>query len=402
MKKKIIIIVLIIMALIPLFYFGYKKYQDYKEEQRIKNAKIVVNLKEDLKFTYDTKLKISDLIEYINGDIIHDTYLDTASLGKKTVNFKYVNEENITIPYSITYEVVDDVAPIIWLNDTYSVKVGTKGELKDLIMSGDYLDDNPTREVIGEYNLNRVGSYSLTYRITDKSGNVTTKDFTLKVNKDSSSYNPKRKNYADIKKQYAGENTYFGLDVSKWQGRINYEKVASAGVDFVMIKLGGTNGIGGDYYVDPKFKENIEGFLEQGIQVGVYFYSYANSIDKAKQDAEWVINQIKDYQVTLPIAFDWENWGSFNKFGIGFKTLSLCADSFIKTLEKSGYHGVLYSSKNYLEKIWNTLDHDVWLAHYTDKTDYEGKYMMWQLTSGGVIPGITDNTVDVDILYRNN
>ena len=402
MKKKIIIIVLIIFALIPLFYFGYKKYQEYREEQRIKNAKIVVNLKEDLKFTYDTKLKISDLIEYINGDIVHDTYLDTASLGKKTVNFKYVNEENITIPYSITYEVVDDVAPIIWLNDTYSVKVGTKGELKDLIMSGDYLDDNPTREVIGEYNLNRVGSYSLTYRITDKSGNVTTKDFTLKVNKDSSSYNPKRKNYADIKKQYAGENTYFGLDVSKWQGRINYEKVASAGVDFVMIKLGGTSGIGGEYYVDPKFKENIEGFLEQGIQVGVYFYSYANSIDKAKQDAEWVINQIKDYQVTLPIAFDWENWGSFNKFGIGFKTLSLCADSFIKTLEKSGYHGVLYSSKNYLEKIWNTMDHDVWLAHYTDKTDYEGKYMMWQLTSGGVIPGITDNTVDVDILYRNN
>ena len=402
MKKKIIIIILIIIALIPLFYFGYKKYQEYKEEQRIKNAKIVVNLKEDLKFTYDTKLKISDLIEYINGDIIHDSYLDTASLGKKTVNFKYVNEENITVPYSITYEVVDDVAPIIWLNDTYSVKVGTKGELKDMIMSGDYLDDNPTREIIGEYNINKIGSYSLTYRITDKSGNVTTKDFTLKVNNDSSSYNPKKKNYADIKKQYAGDNTYFGLDVSKWQGRINYEKVASAGVDFVMIKLGGTSGIGGDYYVDPKFKENIEGFLEQGIQVGVYFYSYANSIEKAKQDAEWVINQIKDYQVTLPIAFDWENWSSFNKFGIGFKTLSLCADSFIKTVEKNGYHGVLYSSKNYLEKIWDTMDHDVWLAHYTDKTDYEGEYIMWQLTSGGVIPGITDNTVDVDILYRNN
>ena len=402
MKKKILIIVLIIIVLIPLFYFGYKKYQEYKEQERIRNAKIVVNLKENLKITYDTKLKISDLIESINGDIIHDTYLDTASLGKRSVNFKYINEENITVPYSISYEVIDDVPPIIWLNDTYSVNVGTKGELKNMIMSGDYLDNNPTREIIGEYDLNKIGNYELTYRITDKSGNVTSKDFTLIVKKGSSSYNPKKINYADIKKEYAGENTYFGLDVSKWQGRINYEKVSSAGVDFVMIKVGGTNGIDGDYYVDPKFKENIEGFLEQKIPVGVYFYSYANSIEKAKADALWVMEQIKDYDVTLPIAFDWENWSSFNKFGISFKTLSDCADTFIKTLEKHGYKGVLYSSKNYLEKIWNTNGHDVWLAHYTDKTDYSGEYIMWQMTSGGVIPGITENTVDVDILYRNN
>ena len=402
MKKKLIIVVLIVLILIPLFYFGYKKYQDYKEEQRIKNAKIVVNLKDNLKVTYDSKLKISDLIEEINGEIIQDNYLDTAALGKKTVNFKYVNEENITIPYSYTYEVVDDVPPIIWLNDTYKVKVGTKGELKNLIMSGDYLDDNPTREVIGEYNMNKIGSYSLTYRITDKSGNVTEKEFTLKVHNESSSYNPKKINYSDIKKQYKGDNTYFGLDVSKWQGRINYEKVASAGVDFVMIKLGGTNGIDGDYYIDPKFKENIEGFLEQGIPVGVYFYSYARTIEQAKNEANFVLEQIKDYKVTLPIAFDWENWSSFNKFGISFKTLSACANEFIKTIEKGGYKGVLYSSKNYLEKIWNTNGNAVWLAHYTDQTDYEGEYIMWQLTSGGVIPGITDNTVDVDILYRNN
>ena len=402
MKKKLIIIILIVLALIPLFYFGYKKYQDYKEEQRIKNAKVVVVLKDNLKVTYDTKLKISDLIEEINGEIIHDNYLDTAALGKKTVNFKYINEENITIPYSYSYEVVDDVEPIIWLNDTYKVKVGTKGELKNLIMSGDYLDDNPTREVIGEYDMNKIGNYHLTYRITDKSGNKTEKEFTLIVHNESSSYNPKKRNYADIKKEYAGDNTYFGLDVSKWQGRINYEKVASAGVDFVMIKLGGTNGIDGDYYIDPKFKENIEGFLEQGIQVGVYFYSYARTIEQARKEAEFVLNEIKDYKVTLPIAFDWENWSSFNKFGISFKTLSDCANEFIKTVEKSGYSGVLYSSKNYLEKIWNTNGNNVWLAHYTDKTDYSGDYMMWQLTSGGVIPGITENTVDVDILYKNN
>ena len=400
MKKKLIIIILIVLALIPLFYFGYKKYQDYKEEQRIKNAKIIVHLKENLKVTYDTKLKISDLIENINGDILHDSYLDTAALGKKTVNFKYLNEEGITIPYSFTYEVIDDIEPLIWLNDTYSVNVGTKGELKNMIMSGDYIDDNPTREIIGEYDMNTIGEYSLTYRITDKSGNVTTKDFTLIVKKGSSSYNPTKKNYSDIKKEYQSDNTYIGLDVSKWQGTINYEKVASNGVDFVMIKVGGSNSNG--YYLDPKFKENIEGFLEQGIPVGVYFYSNANSIKEAEKEALWTLDQIKDYDITLPIAFDWENWSNFNKYGMSFKTLSNCADTFIKTVEKKGYKGVIYSSKNYLLKIWNTMGNDVWLAHYTDHTDYDGEFIMWQLTSGGVIPGITENTVDVNILYRNN
>ena len=229
---------------------------------------------------------------------------------------------------------------------------------------------------------------------------VTTKDFTLIVKKGSSSYNPTKKNYSDIKKEYQSDNTYIGLDVSKWQGTINYEKVASNGVDFVMIKVGGSNSNG--YYLDPKFKENIEGFLEQGIPVGVYFYSNANSIKEAEKEALWTLDQIKDYDITLPIAFDWENWSNFNKYGMSFKTLSNCADTFIKIVEKKGYKGVIYSSKNYLLKIWNTMGNDVWLAHYTDHTDYDGEFIMWQLTSGGVIPGITENTVDVNILYRNN
>lgn len=399
MKRRIIIISLIIIALIPIFFFCYKKYQDYKEEMRIKNAKIVVQLKNNLKIRYGEKVTVNDLIDNINGEVIGDYYLDTREIGKKKIEFKYINEEEITIPYTIEYEVVDDVPPIIWLNDTYSIKVGSKGNLEELIMSGDYYDDNPKREIIGNYDLNIIGNYKLTYRIVDKSGNETKKDFTLKVHNNPSSYNVNKKSFFDLKRKYKTDKTLIGLDVSKWQGKIDYNKVASSGIDFVMIKLGGTNGIGGEYYVDPKFKDNIEGFLEQGIPVGVYFYSYAKSIEDAKREAGFVLSQIKDYDITFPIAFDWENWSSFNKFNISFKTLSETANAFIKTLENDGYIGVLYSSKNYLEKIWNTMDNDVWLAHYTDKTDYKGDYVMWQLTSGGVIPGITENTVDVDIMY---
>ena len=401
MKKKIIIISLIIIFLIPIFFFCYKKYQNYKEEMRIKNAKIVVELKKDIKIRYGDQVTLNDLIEKINGEIIGDYYIDTEEIGKKKIEFKYINEEEITIPYTIEYEVVDDVLPIIWLNDTYSIKVGTRGDLATLIMSGDYYDDNPKREIIGDYDLNKIGNYKLTYRIVDSSGNEATKDFLLKVHNNPSSYKVNKKNYFDLKKKYKNDDTLIGLDVSKWQGNIDYSKVANSGIDFVMIKLGGTNGIGGEYYVDPKFKDNIEGFQEQGIPVGVYFYSYAKSIEDAKREAGFVLSQIKDYNITFPVAFDWENWSSFNKFNISFKTLSETANSFIETVEKEGYIGILYSSKNYLEKIWNTMDNPVWLAHYTDKTDYQGEYIMWQLTSGGVIPGITENTVDVDIMFRN-
>jgi GH25 family lysozyme M1 (1,4-beta-N-acetylmuramidase) len=399
MKKRIIIFILIIIVLIPIFFFGYKMYQNYQEEMKIKNAKIVVDLKGNLKIRYDEEVKISDLIENINGKIIDDKVLDTKDLGKKTIEFKYINEEEITIPYTIEYEVVDNVPPIIWLNDTYSLKVGTKGDLETMIMSGDYYDDNPKREIIGEYDLNKIGNYKLTYRIVDKSGNETKKDFTLKVHNNPSNYKVNKKNFFDLKKKYKDDKTLIGLDVSKWQGNIDYSKVANSGIDFVMIKLGGTSGIGGEYYVDPKFKDNIEGFQEQGIEVGVYFYSYAKSIEEAKREAGFVLSQIKDYNISFPIAFDWENWSSFNKFNISFKTLSETANAFIETVEESGYIGLLYSSKNYLEKIWDTMDNPIWLAHYTDKTDYKGDYVMWQLTSGGVIPGITENTVDVDIMY---
>ena len=134
--------------------------------------------------------------------------------------------------------------------------------------------------------------------------------------------------------------------------------------------------------------------------MGLYFYSYANSIKNAKEDALWVIDQIKDYKIDLPIAFDWENWSKFNSFHVSFNTLTKSAGEFIKTLKDHGYDGMLYSSKTYLENIWLENDFNTWLAHYTKKTDYDGRFKCWQRTSLAKIPGITVNTVDFDICYN--
>ena len=154
----------------------------------------------------------------------------------------------------------------------------------------------------------------------------------------------------------------------------------------------------GENVIDPYFIANIEGAKRVGLPVGIYYYSYAKNIKQAKEQAEWVKEQIKQYEIELPIAFDWESWNSFNKAGMSFYTINKAANVFLDTLVENGYKGLLYSSKNYLEKIWYPTEHDTWLAHYTSQTNYQGKYSIWQMCDTGRIDGINTN-VDVDIMY---
>ncbi len=403
MKKTIkILLILIIIGILGYGgYYGYNKYMEYLEEERIKNAIVKIDYINPLEVEYNKEIKLSDLITSINGKLIDDFKIDTSKVGTKEINFKYINEEDIKVPIKFNLNVVDKTPPTLWLTNVYSVTVGNTKKLEELIMCGDDYDDNPTCTIIGLYDMNKVGSYKLTMEAVDFSGNKTSKDFTLKVVKPSNSSSKVNTiSFSSLYNQYKSYNTTIGIDVSKWQGDIDYKLVKDAGVEFVFIKLGGQNGIDGEYYLDPKFERNIKGFQEVGIPVGLYFYSYANSIDKAKSDALWVIDQIKDYQIDLPIAFDWENWSKFNSFHVSFNTLTKSAGMFIDTLKKHGYEGMLYSSKNYLEQIWLKNDYPTWLAHYTNRTDYQGEFKCWQRTSSAKIPGITVNTVDFDICYK--
>ena len=404
MKKglKYILILLTILVIGFLAYLGITKYLEYREEMRIKNAIIKVELIDPLEVEFNTDIKLSDLITSINGDLIDDFKINTKVVGKREIKFKYINEENIKVPYSFYVNVVDSVPPVIWLNDTYTVNVGYSKRLEDVIMCGDNYDNNPKCEIVGEYDINKVGKYPLTFEAIDNSGNKTVKNFILNVKMPTKSTPSKTVTipFKSLYNEYKNDNTMIGIDVSKWQGDIDFEKVKEEGVEFVFIKIGGQNGIGKDYYLDPKFQRNIEGFKKVGIPIGLYFYSYANSESAATRDALWVIEQIKDINIDLPIAFDWENWSSFNKFHVSFNTLTNTAEKFMSTLKKHGYDSMLYSSKNYLEQIWLKTDYPVWLAHYTPKTNYQGSYKCWQRTSSAKISGITVNTVDFNICYK--
>ena len=403
MKKlsKILLIILVVIILLGLGYFGYIKYEEYKEAERIRNAIIRISFIDPLEVDFQSEVKLSDLITDINGTLCDDFTIDTSKIESREIKFEYINEEEIKIPYKFNLIIKDKTPPVIWLNDRYSVTVGTKKTLEELIMCGDNLDDTPVCTIEGSYDLNKIGEYPLIMKATDNSGNETIKEFILDVKKSSAASNKPSIPFSELYSIYKKENTKIGIDVSKWQGNIDYQKVKDAGVEFVYIKIGGQNGIGKDYYIDPKFERNYEGFKNVGIPIGLYFYTYADNEKEAEKQALWIIDELKDRQIDLPIAFDWENWCRFNEFKISFYRLTKTAEKFMDTLKKKGYDGMLYSSKNYLEQIWYKTKYPTWLAHYIDNTTYEGEYKCWQRTNMAKISGITDNTVDFDICYED-
>lgn len=396
-KKNIIIIICFLVIIIGIGSYFLINYL------RVKNAVIKVTLDDTLETEFLSDVKVSDFISDINGTIVDDYVIDTTDIGKKKIEFEYINDDNIKVKYNYEINVVDNVAPLIWLNNSYTVNVGSDISLTDKILCGDDTDPNPTCEVIGEYNMNEAGTYPLVFKATDNSGNVTEKEFNLIVREPKSSGTSSgsvstKTLFSEVVDAHKTENTEIGLDISKWQGDVDFNALKEAGVEFVIIRVGTSSGINGENLVDSKFEQNINGANKAGIPVGVYFYSYANSEDRAISDALWVVEQIKDYKVDLPIAFDWENWSFYNEFNLSFFGLSNMADSFVKTLRDAGYEGMLYSSKNYLEDIWFKGDYPVWLAHYTTKTNYEGDYEFWQLCNNGRVAGINGD-VDINIRY---
>ncbi len=397
-KKLIFVVTIPIITIVLIFLIGfiYKKYC-------INNAvKIIKVAKEEIEVYENIRLK--DLISEINGNLLTNPKIDTTKLGKKRIDFEYKTDEGLKVPYTIEINIVDKTPPIISQMNSFSVTVGYEGNIAEELFCGDNYDDNPKCTIEGEYDLNTAGKYDLTFIGEDSSKNKSTKNFTLNVKEKSKNQSNvptevKSTNYEDIIKEHKTKNTKIGIDVSHWQGDIDFSKVKESGVEFVYIRVGRGDGIGGKYVLDSKFKQNIEGFNKVGIPVGVYFYSYANSKKDAEKEAKWVLKQIKKYKVDLEIAFDWENWNSFQEFNLSFHKLTEVSNTFNKTIEEKGYKGMLYSSKNYLETIWKNEDYPVWLAHYTTKTDYQGKYKIWQISSNGKVNGIDDNLVDINIMY---
>lgn len=399
-KKKLILIGIVILFLIIIARLSYITVFTY-----ISNREDVI-LEKDLSCEFRQEVYLSDFIKTLNGKIVEDTKIDTNEIGIKKVTLSYQNRYGFISKKSFEIEVRDITAPTVVVKNTYIVEVNSIENLIDTIFCADDYDDNVKCIIKGNYNLNKVGEYPLTITATDHSNNRTEKDFTLKIiektkDDNKTTLNSNYTSFKEVLEKYKNKNTSIGLDLSKWQGDVEFGKLKEQGVEFVMLKIGGQREIKGEFIIDPKFKENLKQAKKHNIKVGVYFYSYAKEEKEARKQAKWIISILEEEKLDLPIVFDWENWNKYTTFHISFHTLNKIASAFMKEVENAGYESMLYSSKYYLETIWYRENYKVWLAYYTKNNDYQEKYLLWQLCSDGKIEGI-EGFVDIDIMYHNN
>ena len=191
-----------------------------------------------------------------------------------------------------------------------------------------------------------------------------------------------------------------GIDVSKWNGTINWTAVKNSGVDFAIIRCGYRGSSTGALIEDPTFKKNIQGAKAAGIKVGVYFFTQAVNEVEAVEEASMAISLAKNYGLTYPIFIDTEGSGG-RADGISKETRTAAVNAFCRTVSNAGYKAGIYASKSWYEKKLNTgslSSYKIWLAQYASKPTYGGRYDMWQYTSKGSVGGISGK-VDMNISY---
>lgn len=361
--------------------------------------------KKNMSFNFRQTVHTSDLIEKLNGRLLTNTLVDTNTVGKRKVQVSYYNHYGFIENKYVEIEIKDITPPTVVVNSTYYAEKGDKYNLLDKIFCADDYDDNVSCQITGDYNFDKVGKYPLKIVATDHSNNVTSKSFSLVISDKTDTIKDKQPSlvttttdFKNIYKKYKTNNTLIGLDLSKWQEQVDFDKIKAQGVEFVMLKIGGQSEKSGKLELDPYFINNIEEALKRELKVGVYFYSHATSTDEARKQAGWVVKNLKEYHLSLPIAFDWENWNQYTSYHLSFHTLNNIANTFFTTLETKNYQTMLYSSKYYLDTVWYKEEYNIWLAHYTTDSKDKAEYNMWQLCNDGKIEGI-DNLVDIDILY---
>lgn len=191
-----------------------------------------------------------------------------------------------------------------------------------------------------------------------------------------------------------------GIDVSKWQGNIDWQRVKKSGVDFAILRLGYTGAASGTPTVDPKFKRNFEQCEKLGLPVGVYYYSTATTKKQAQEEAAFVIGRLKGKKLQFPVYIDTEDarQAKLSKSG-----LTNVVKAFCKAIEKAGFYVGIYASKNWFETQLNDSSlkaYDKWVAQYADECTYKRAYGMWQYTDKGEVRGINGN-VDLNKCFKN-
>lgn len=194
-----------------------------------------------------------------------------------------------------------------------------------------------------------------------------------------------------------------GVDVSYYQEEIDWKRVAGSGVDFAMIRLGFRGYDSGELALDNRYKENLRGAKRAGLDVGVYFFSQAVSVEEAVEEAKFVVRHIRGKGINMPVVFDMEPIEGTDRItALTDRQRTEIADAFCQIIEKNGYHPMIYGNPywlyNYIDLSYLTR-YDTWLAHYAGETDYPYPFQLWQYTDSGRVDGISGNA-DLNICLQ--
>lgn len=208
--------------------------------------------------------------------------------------------------------------------------------------------------------------------------------------------------------KYYSENgkkaSYCGIDVSTFQGKIDWQKVKNAGVDFAIIRIGGRGYTDGAIYEDDKFEQNIKNAKAAGIKVGAYFFSQATTIEEAKEEANFVVEKLKGFSLDYPVAYDWEVIGTSEARTdyVSPQVLTDCARNFCDIISKNGYKPMIYVSKRlgyYKYDLSQLSDIDLWYVEYDYTPSFYYNFAIWQYSESATIDGINGET-DVNICFK--
>lgn len=192
-----------------------------------------------------------------------------------------------------------------------------------------------------------------------------------------------------------------GIDVSKYQGNIDWGAVAASGINFAIIRVGYRGSVSGALVQDPNFKKNISGATKAGIKVGLYFFTQAVNEAEAVEEASMAMSLASGYKVTYPIFIDTESASSGRANGLSKSARTAVVKAFCQTVRNGGYKAGVYASKSWYANQLNASalnGYCIWVAQYNSSCTYSGKYDMWQYSSKGSVSGIKGN-VDMNISY---
>ena len=193
-----------------------------------------------------------------------------------------------------------------------------------------------------------------------------------------------------------------GVDISKWNGKVDWEALKKANIQFVIIRAGYST-----YYVDPYFKSNIENAIKNNMIVGVYWFSYAHSYQGAKLEADKCYKTIKPYKdkIKLPVFFDFEydsvNVARRKGYHINKKLASAMADTFCTTIKSKGLQAGIYTNIDYANNYFSKevlAKYHTWIAQWTSTCTYKDQYIIWQCTDSFRVNG---KKFDLNRLYYN-